>query len=188
MALTNTFYEAVQSGNVRRVRIMMKDSLLIDPTFTEFNAMEKAATSMSTLYDVHDGKAFVEDQSLWDDDYMDMVMVKVLSNFSHERIDHLKDIVHYLRPVTRTVSAKCDTDSKNRSGRGSYEEEKRRCQERGDYLNTKVSVGAVAGAAIGSAVALVAGATVVGVVGGAVAGAVAGGFTATIIANERNKQ
>ena len=30
MALTNAFYEAVQSGNVRRVRIMMQDSLLID--------------------------------------------------------------------------------------------------------------------------------------------------------------
>lgn len=51
MALTNAFYEAVQSGNVRRVRIMMQDSLLIDPTFAEFNAMEKAASSMKGLYD-----------------------------------------------------------------------------------------------------------------------------------------
>lgn len=58
MALTNAFYEAVQSGNVRRVRIMMQDSLLIDPTFAEFNAMEKAASSMKGLYDKHDGKEF----------------------------------------------------------------------------------------------------------------------------------
>ena len=40
MALTNAFYEAVQSGNVRRVRFMMQDSLIIDPTFAEFNAIE----------------------------------------------------------------------------------------------------------------------------------------------------
>ncbi|MFR3752255.1 MAG: hypothetical protein ACLTW9_07825 [Enterocloster sp.] len=29
MALTNAFYEAVKDDNVRRVRIMMKDSLLL---------------------------------------------------------------------------------------------------------------------------------------------------------------
>ena len=56
MALTNAFYEAVQSGNVRRVRIMMQDSLLVDPTFSEFNAMEKVAAAMTGLYDKHDGK------------------------------------------------------------------------------------------------------------------------------------
>ena len=75
MALTNAFYEAVQSGNVRRVRIMMQDSLLIDPTFAEFNAMEKAASSMKGLYDKHDGKEFIEDRTLWNDEYMDKVMV-----------------------------------------------------------------------------------------------------------------
>ncbi len=36
MALTNAFYEAVNSGNVTRVRIMMKNSLLTDPTGAEF--------------------------------------------------------------------------------------------------------------------------------------------------------
>ena len=65
MALTNAFYEAVQSGNVRRVRIMMQDSLLVDPTFSEFNAMEKVAAAMTGLYDKHDGKEFIEDQTLW---------------------------------------------------------------------------------------------------------------------------
>ena len=33
MELTNAFYEAVTLGNVRSVRIMMKDSLLIDPVY-----------------------------------------------------------------------------------------------------------------------------------------------------------
>jgi len=35
MALTNSFYEAVKAGNVRRLRIMMEDSLLVDPSFQE---------------------------------------------------------------------------------------------------------------------------------------------------------
>ena len=185
MALTNAFYEAVKSGNVRRVRIMMQDSLLVDPTFTEFNAMEKAAASMVGLYDEHDGKELVEDRTLWNDDYMDKVMVKVLSNFSHERIDHLKEVIRYLRPVTKTVtSQKEQTSSHNYSSthqEGSYEEEKRRCQERGDYLGAKIGAGAVVGAAVGGIIASVAGAPVAGVSGGVVAGAVVGGVTTTLI-------
>ena len=33
MELTNAFYEAVTSGDVRSVRIIMRDSLLIDPVY-----------------------------------------------------------------------------------------------------------------------------------------------------------
>lgn len=80
---------------------MMEDSLLVDPTFEIYRAMEKAASGMDGLYDEHDGKELIEDRSLWNDDYMDRVMVKVLSNFSHERLDHLKKVVQYLRPVTK---------------------------------------------------------------------------------------
>ena len=191
MALTNAFYEAVQTGNVRRVRIMMKNSLLVDPTFTEFNAMEKAAASMAGLYDEHDGKELVEDRTLWNDDYMDKVMVKVLSNFSHERIDHLKEVVRYLRPVTKTVTPqKEQTSSHNYSSthQGSYKEEKRRCQERGDYLGAKIGAGAVVGAAVGGVIASVASAPVAGVIGGVVAGAVVGGVATTLIVNGGKKQ
>lgn len=186
MALTNAFYEAIKSGNVRRVRIMMKDSLLVDPTFAEFNAMEKAASSMAGLYDEHDGKELIEDRNLWNDDYMDKVMVKVLSNFSHERIDHLKEVVRYLRPAAKTVAPKKEQTSHqtyNTTRKGSYEEEKRRCQERGDYLGAKIGAGAVVGAAVGGVIASVAGAPAAGVIGGVVAGAVVGGITTTLIVN-----
>ena len=186
MALTNAFYDAIQSGNVRRVRIMMQDSLLVDPTFAEFNAMEKAASSMAGLYDEHDGKELTEDCNLWDDDYMDKVMVKVLSNISHERIDHLKEVVRYLRPVTKTVAPKKEQTSHqtySTTQKGSYEEEKRRCQERGDYLGAKIGAGAVVGAAVGGVIASVASAPVAGVVGGVAAGAVVGGVATALIVN-----
>ena len=187
MALTNAFYEAIKSGNVRRVRIMMKDSLLVDPTFAEFNAMEKVASSMAGLYDEHDGKDLIEDRNMWNDDYMDKVMVKVLSNFSHERVDHLKEVVRYLRPVAKTVAPKKEQTSHqtcSTTKKGSYEEEKRRCQECGDYLGAKIGAGAVVGAAVGGVIASVADAPVVGVIGGVVVGAVVGGVITTLIVNE----
>ncbi len=190
MALTHAFYEAVKSGNVRRVRIMMQDSLLVDPTFTEFDAMEKVAASMIGLYDEHDGKLLVEDSTLWNDDYMDKVMVKVISNFSHERIDHLKEVVRHLRPVTTGIIPKKEqTSLHNYSStyQGSYEEEKRSCQERGDYLGAQIGAGAVVGAAVGGIITSVAGAPVVGMIGGVAAGAVIGGVTTNCIINGGKK-
>lgn len=184
MALTNAFYEAVQSGNVRRVRIMMQDSLLVDPTFAEFNAMEKAAASMEGLYDEHDGKELVEDRNLWNDDYMDKVMVKVLSNFSHERIAHLKEVVRYLRPVTETVSPKNErTNHQPQSTiqKSYHGEEGNHYQERDDYLGVKIGAGAVVGAAIGGVIA--SGASFAGMIGGVVVGAVVGGVATTLITN-----
>lgn len=187
MALTNAFYEAVNSGNVRRVRIMMKNSLLVDPTFDEFYEMEKAASSMAGLYDEYDGKEFIEDKSQWNDDYMDKIMVKVLSNFSHERIEHIKDVVRYLRPVSKKVAPKTqNTDSRHTYDnvpKGSYEEEKRRCQQNGDYLYAKIGIGAVAGAAVGGVIASVAGAPVGGIIGSVAAGAIVGGVTTAVIIN-----
>ena len=111
----------------------------------------------------------LDDRNSWNDEYMNRVMVKVLSNFSHERIDHLKEVVRYLRPVAKTVAPKKEQTSHqtySTTQKGSYEEEKRRCQERGDYLGAKIGAGAVVGAAVGGVIASVADAPVVGVIGG----------------------
>lgn len=188
MALTNAFYEAVNTGNVRRVRIMMNNSLLFDLTFDEFHEMEKVVSSMEGLYDEHDGKEFILDKSKWNDDYMNTIMVDVLYNFSHERINHIKDVVRFLRPVANNATSKSQETGRphhyDNTPKGSYEEEKRRCQANGDYLYAKIGMGAVAGAAVGGAVAVVAGVTVIG---GAVVGAVVGGVAAVAISNGGKK-
>lgn len=46
MSLRKAFYDSVKNGNILRVHIMMKDSLLTDPTFEDFDAMEQAAQNM----------------------------------------------------------------------------------------------------------------------------------------------
>lgn len=181
MALTNTFYEALQAGNVLRIRIMMKDSLLFDPTFATFFAMEKETLSMKGLYDEHDGKELIEDRKLWNDDYMNKVMVEVLYNFSHERIEHLKEVVRFLRPVQENVpkTELPKTESVHKTEKSKqrtfYQEEKRHSQERGDYIGVKIGAGAMAGAIVGGTVTAVAGASVAGMVVGITAGAVVGG-------------
>ena len=174
MALSNAFHEAVNEGNVRLVRIMMKDSLLLDPTFSSFSEMERAAANLAGLYD----------SSKWNDDYMNKLMVEVVLNFSHERVDHLKDVVHYLRPVPKKVPAPAHEDKPryeyNNSPDANYQEEKRRAQANGDYRGAKIAAGTVVGAIAGGVVASVAGVTIVG---GVAAGAVVGGVATTLIVN-----
>ena len=188
MKLTNAFYEAVNSGNVRRVRIMMKDSLLFDPSFARFSEMERITRNLEGLYEEHDGMEFIKDPSQWNDDYMDKIMVDVVMNFSHERISHIKEVVHYLRPVTKNDSANSSTNGVNRkhdySGDTSYQAQKRHAQENGDYLGVKIGVGAVAGGVAGGVVASAAGITVIG---GAIAGAVIGGIAAFAVSNGGKK-
>ncbi len=185
MALTTAFHEAVATGNVRRVRIMMKDSLLVDLTFREFNEMEKAAATMRGLYESHDGRAFEENKERWNKDYMDKLMVQLIGNFSIERIEHVKNVVRYLYPVTeetmyRPVNHTRPKQVPKEYKDMSYQEKKRQDQLDGRYLGTEVVMGAVAGGAVGGVAASIAGVTIVG---GAIAGAVVGGTVGAVIAN-----
>ena len=198
--LNNIFYEAVRLGNVRQVHIMMKDSLLADLTFGLFSEMEKAARNLDGLYVDHDGRSFNLDKGTWDDEYMNKMMVQVISNFSHERVDHLKEVVRYLRPVevkkqsrstddiiqkSSSHTGSAERDTFNHSGNNQqkftdYQEGKRRDQEEGIYRGAKIAAGAVAGAVAGGVVASVVSSTVV--IGAAV-GAVAGAAVTYVVTN-----
>ena len=102
---------------------------------------------------------------------------------TNERIDHIKDVVRYLRPadkITQSHNETRNSNSKNIKTSISYKEQKRRDQQSGRYLGSKVATGAVAGAVVGSVVASAVGVTVAT---GAVAGAVVGGVAVSIVSN-----
>lgn len=97
MRVTKEFAEAVQTGKMLRVRIMLKNSLLVDPTTEQFQEMEAyAVKNMGNIYDNHNGSPLEYDVTEWNEDYLNQQMVAVVTNFSHERIDLLKQMVKYL--------------------------------------------------------------------------------------------
>lgn len=97
MAITQEFIEAVESGKTLRIRIMLKDILLVDPTATKFDEMETYASSvLGNLYDDHDGESLNYDVTGWSEDYLNEQMVAVVNNFSKERIELLKDMVRHI--------------------------------------------------------------------------------------------
>lgn len=115
MAVTNEFTEAVQAGDVLLVRIMLKDSLLVDPTAAQFDEMEQYAKGkIPNIYMEHDGEALSFDVTVWNESYLNAQMVAVVSNFSRERIDLLKSMVRHLYPA-KVCKLQSERDSASKS-------------------------------------------------------------------------
>lgn len=95
--MTKEFIEAVSSDAKIRVRIMLKDSMLVDPTLRQFESLLKyAETNMPGLYDVHNAERLEYRFSEWNETYLNSQMVAVVGNFSTERVDLLKQMVKHL--------------------------------------------------------------------------------------------
>ena len=93
MALSETFRKALEQKDIRMVRIIIKDSLVVDPTFTEMEEMlREAARAQLDLYDPHNGEELNRNREQWNKAYMDSQMTTLLRNFSRERLDLLKEI------------------------------------------------------------------------------------------------
>lgn len=109
--ITQTFIDCVNKGDVQQLRIMMKNSLFIDRTFKDFDTMEKIAKSVNGLYDENENdEDMTSDKSKWTDDYLNLMSVKVIDNFSHERIKHLKEVIRYLHPVGNNKESDSSND------------------------------------------------------------------------------
>ena len=97
MAVTQEFINAVTQNDLLLVRIMMKDSLLLDPTCKQFNEMEQYAKSnIDGLYQAHDDEMLEYDHAKWNIEYLNEQLVKLMSNFSEERAALLKNMVGVL--------------------------------------------------------------------------------------------
>lgn len=167
MSVTNEFKKAVVDKNVDVLHIMMSNSLLCDPTFEEFDEMEKLAKDVPGLYVEYDGRPLENDSGKWNDNYIHRLDAELVLNFSHERIAHIKKVIQYLRPIKATKMPKSNKQNEKiyNQKKLSYQEQKRQDQQEGRIIKI------VSGAAVGG----VAGGVISGVAGGSViAGAVVG--------------
>ena len=96
MALTREFIEAVTQGNLLRVRIMLKDSLLVDTSFGQFNEMSRYAESrLKNLWisDEEDDEEFSQST-----EELNNILVGLVNNFSKRRVTHLKGLIRKIYP------------------------------------------------------------------------------------------
>jgi hypothetical protein len=143
MSLDKEFLDAINEQDILMVRIMIKDSMVYDPTFRTLNEMLTVAEeNLADLYDVHDGERFIADKSQWTKSYMDDQMVKLLDNFSKERIQLLKNIC-----ATR-YSHKANEIKKERQA----EQQKKNAATHNKQVGMGVTAGGVALVAAGAVV------------------------------------
>lgn len=192
MNVEESVKDAINKGDVKGIRIMMKNSLLVDPTFREFSEMELLTKDVNGLYEVHDGRVLETDMKLWDDDYMNKMMVQIVGNFSPERVTHLKNIVQHLRPISLdnlNLNSKqitlSNTNSKhNQNRQKNYYEQKlddKRNNRIVDTRNVQIATGVVVGGAVGGATAALIGGSVLL---GAAVGSVTLGVVVAVYTNE----
>lgn len=97
MAITNEFKDAVESGKKIRVRIMLKDIMLVDPTMGQFDEMlNYALNNMTELYDEHNDEVLKYSSAEWNEAYLNNQMVTVVNNFSKERVELLRNMIKFI--------------------------------------------------------------------------------------------
>lgn len=96
MAVTREFAEAVTQRNLLRVKIMLKDSLLVDTSFNQFNEMLKYAELR--LHNIWISNE--EDDEVFSDSpkELNIILAGLVNNFSRRRVAHLKGMIKKLYP------------------------------------------------------------------------------------------
>lgn len=95
--MTPKIDEYIKEKDAQALKIALKNRITIDPSFKEFDALIKYIKQHGIeLYEKHNGKPFEEDNSKWDKDYMNTELIRLVTNFSVERVNHLRKVVKFV--------------------------------------------------------------------------------------------
>ncbi len=96
MALTQEFVQTVSQNNKLRAKIMLKDSLLVDTSFNQFNEMLHYAEQRLEDFWVSnedDDEVFSQEP-----EELNLILAGLVNNFSHRRVNHLMGMIHKMYP------------------------------------------------------------------------------------------
>lgn len=92
--LSPEFKAVVHERNLLRTRIMIKDSFVLDPTFSMLNEMLSYAQNyLPNLIVPYDGEYLEDNPVMWTEKTMNNELVSLINNFSYVRINHLRKVV-----------------------------------------------------------------------------------------------
>lgn len=92
--ISREFESAIASNNLLRARVMLKDSLVIDPTFRQLDEMlAYVKCKLPSIIVSFDGEPLQNDLAGREREVMNLELVQLVNNFSQERVNHLKQII-----------------------------------------------------------------------------------------------
>lgn len=94
MAVSKEFIEAINEKNVLRIRLMLKNSLLLDTSFRSFWEMVRVAQSNGIEVWMEDsGQPLKRKPGPWTVDDMNYEITAVVNDFTEEHMRYLMDII-----------------------------------------------------------------------------------------------
>lgn len=93
MSVSPEFKNIVDNGSITAVRSYLANYLIGEEDFQLFDDALAYATSKMEVLQAHDGQEFSSDVKCWTNEYLSELLVAVVSNFSQQRIDHIKKVV-----------------------------------------------------------------------------------------------
>lgn len=109
------FKAVVHERNLLRTRIMIKDSFVIDPTFSMLNEMLSYAQNyLRDLIDPYDGEYLEDNPLMWTEKTMNKELVSLINNFSYIRINHLKRVVSKVLKTERSGQMQAQSKLKSK--------------------------------------------------------------------------
>ena len=91
------FYEAIQKKDIIKIRSMIANSFIIDPSTEDAKEMLSILKQYDiSIYEEHDGIELKEDENLWTKKYFEQLLGELLYNFSQERIKLLLKVTPYV--------------------------------------------------------------------------------------------
>lgn len=93
MAISREFQNAVEEKNILRIRIMLKDSLLIDRSFSMFKKLLEYTEKhgVKVLMDARDSLERADKP--WTVELMNSELTSLVGDFTEEHIQYVKDII-----------------------------------------------------------------------------------------------
>lgn len=97
MPVTKEFMQAIEDRNILRIRLMMKNSLLLDASFNDFRKMEKIAMEHGIDVWQHTSKSTLSKREKpWSRDDMNYELTSIVNDFTKEHMQYLMEIIKEL--------------------------------------------------------------------------------------------
>ena len=93
MVISSEFAQAVRDKKLLRIRIMLKDSLLVDKTFRSFNEMEAYASTRGASPWVDADMPLEKTDKPWTEDTMNYELTALVNDFTKEHVNYVKAII-----------------------------------------------------------------------------------------------
>lgn len=123
MAISSEFAQAVRGGNKLRVRIMLKDSLLVDKTFRLFDEMQVYASAQGVSPWADAYIPLEKAEKPWTEDTMNYELTALVNDFTKEHVNYVKAIIADVyklnlpaqQPIRTVAASQSVSQSANRS-------------------------------------------------------------------------